>query len=153
MNTIYPPALVIISLSSLTFHCMFTWLQLLRCTSCAGGTKSKIDSTIKRQLSGNSSLTLQTAAFWTGPAMHCPFTSEISVKREHGILIPVMHYFYFLYVRDPCVGPPLYPPLPCFSNNFSKHEYIFLEIIGINPVTHFTLWLGSFKISVNMIIV
>ena len=85
--------------------------------------------------------------------MHCPFTSEISVKREHGILIPVMRYFYFLYVRDSCVGPPLYPPLPCFSNYFSKHEYIFLEIIGINPVTHFMLWLGSFKISVNMIIV
>ena len=41
--------------------------------------------------------------------MHCPFTSEISVKREHGILIPVMRYFYFLYVRDSCVGPPFTP--------------------------------------------
>ena len=30
------------------------------------------------------------------PCTDCPFTSEISVKREHGILIPVMRYFYFL---------------------------------------------------------
>ena len=41
LSTIYPPTLVIISLSSPTFHCMFTWLPLLPCTSCAGGTKSK----------------------------------------------------------------------------------------------------------------
>ena len=31
----------------------------------------------------------------TGPAMHCPFTLEIYVKSEHGILVTVMHYFYF----------------------------------------------------------
>ena len=50
--------------------------------------------------------------------MHCPFTSEISVKRERGILILVMRYFYRLFNvgADRCVGPqpppPLYPPLP-----------------------------------------
>ena len=37
----YPSALVIISLPSPTFHCMFSWLPLLVCSSCAGGTKSK----------------------------------------------------------------------------------------------------------------
>ena len=42
------------------------------------------------------SLTLQTAKFWTGPATHCSVSSEISVKREHGVLIPVMRDFYFL---------------------------------------------------------
>ena len=25
----------------------------------------------------------------------CPFTSEMFVKHEHGIVITVMHYFYF----------------------------------------------------------
>ena len=29
-------------------------------------------------------------------AIHRPFTSKISVKREHGTLITVMCYFYFL---------------------------------------------------------
>ena len=97
LSTIYPSALVIIGLRSPTFHCMFTWLPILPCSSCAGGKKrNKIDSTIKRQLSGNSSLTLQTATSWTSPAKHCRFTTEISVKREHGILIPAMRYFYFL---------------------------------------------------------
>ena len=52
--------------------------------------------------------------------MHCPFTSEISVKRERGILILVMRYFYRLFNvgADRCVGPqppppftPLYPLL------------------------------------------
>ena len=40
--------------------------------------------------------------------MHCPFTSVISVKREHGILIPVYALFLLFNVRDSCVGPP--PP-------------------------------------------
>ena len=97
LGTIYPSALVIISLPSPTFHCIFTWLPSLPCSSCAGGTqKAKNRLYYYTSISGNSSLTLQTAASWTGPAMHCPFTSEISVKREHGILIPVMRYFYFL---------------------------------------------------------
>ena len=44
--------------------------------------------------------------------MYCSFTWEISVKREHGILIPVMRYFYFLMsvirVRDLCVEEDLF---------------------------------------------
>ena len=36
------------------------------------------------------------AAFWTGLAIRCPVTSEISVKREHEILITVTRYFHFL---------------------------------------------------------
>ena len=77
LSTIYPSALagVIISLPLPTFHCMFSWLPLLPCTSCLEGTK------IKRSIL---SLTLQTAAFWTGPAMHCSVSLEIYVKREHG---------------------------------------------------------------------
>ena len=73
--------------------------------------KQKIDTTIKHQLSGNSSLSLQTAASGTGPAMHCPFTSEISVKREHAILIPVMRYFYFLMSVIRAYDPPFTPLL------------------------------------------
>ena len=41
LSTIYPSALVIISLPSPTFHCVFTWLLLLSCSICAGGTKNK----------------------------------------------------------------------------------------------------------------
>ena len=37
----YAAALVIISLPSPTFYCMFTWLPLLLCTSWVGRTKSK----------------------------------------------------------------------------------------------------------------
>ena len=44
--------------------------------------------------------------------MYCSFTWEISVKREHGILIPVMRYFYFLMsvirARDLCVEEDLF---------------------------------------------
>ena len=41
----YAAALVIISLPSPTFHCMFTWLPLLLCTSWVGRTKRQnIDS-------------------------------------------------------------------------------------------------------------
>ena len=37
----YASALVIISLPSPTFHCMFIWLPLFLCSSCVGRTKSK----------------------------------------------------------------------------------------------------------------
>ena len=47
--------------------------------------------TIKSQLSDVSSLTLQTAAFWTGLAIHFPFTLKIFMKCEDGILITVIH--------------------------------------------------------------
>ena len=43
--------------------------------------------------------------------MHCPFTSEISVKREHAILIPVMRYFYFLMSMIRAYEPPFTPLL------------------------------------------
>ena len=73
---------------------MFTWLVhwllllLFLCnSSAAGGSKGKTSTPL---------LTLQTAAFWTGLAIRCPFPSEISVKHELGILIPVMRYFYLL---------------------------------------------------------
>ena len=59
--------------------------------------------------------TLQTVALWTGPAMHCPFTSEISVKSKRIISITVMRYFYFLMSAITCVGPSrtqlLIPPI------------------------------------------
>ena len=80
LSTIYPSALVIISLPKPKFHCMFTRLPSLLCISCAGGTKSE----------------RQRHPEQVEPCTHCSFTSEISVKREHGILIPVMRYFYFL---------------------------------------------------------
>ena len=96
LSTIYSSALVIISLPTPTFHCMFTWLPSLLCTSCAGGTKSE----------------RQRHPEQVEPCTDCPFTSEISVKREHGILIPVMRYFYFLMsvirVRDLCVEEDLF---------------------------------------------
>ena len=44
----------------------------------------------------NPTITSGAAAFWTGLAIRCPVTSEISVKREHGIFITVMRYFHFL---------------------------------------------------------
>ena len=98
LSTIYPSALVIISLPTPTFHCMFTWLPSLLCISCAGGTKSE----------------RQRHPEQVEPCTDCPFTSEISVKREHVILIPVMRYFYFLIfvirAKDPSPSP-LYPPL------------------------------------------
>ena len=84
LSTMYPSALVIISLPSPTFHCMFTWLPLLPCRSCAGG------QNVNRRF-----------------CQALVFTSEISVKREHGILIHVMRYFYFLMS---VVGPPPPPP-------------------------------------------
>ena len=80
LSTIYRSALVIISLPTPTFHCMFTWLQSLLCISCVEGTKSE----------------RQRHPEQVEPCTDCPFTSEIFVKREHGILIPVMRYFYFL---------------------------------------------------------
>ena len=80
LSTIYPSALVIISLPTPKFHCMFTWLPSLLCISCAGGTKSE----------------RQRRPEQVEPCTDCPFTSEISVKREHRILIPVICYFYFL---------------------------------------------------------
>ena len=43
--------------------------------------------------------------------MYCPFTSEISVKREHAILIPVMRYFYFLMSMIRAYEPPFTPLL------------------------------------------
>ena len=94
LSTMYPSALVIISLPTPTFHCMFTWLPLLLCTSCAGGTKSE----------------RQRHPEQVQPCTDCPFTSEISVKREHGILILVMRYFYCFF-RDSCVGPSFTPLL------------------------------------------
>ena len=82
LSTIYLYTLyiVIISLPTPAFHCMFTWLPSLLCISCAGGTKSERHRHAEE----------------VEPCTDCPFTSEISVKRQHGILIPVMRYFYFL---------------------------------------------------------
>ena len=59
-------------------HHQFTFtyislLPLLPCSSCAGG------QNVKRRF-----------------CQALVFTSEMSVKREHGILIHVMRYFYFL---------------------------------------------------------
>ena len=79
-STIYPSALVII-----TFHCMFTWLPLLLCI---------IQSERQRHHEQ------------VQPCTDCPFTSEISVKREHEILIPVMRYFYFLIFVIRAWDPP-----------------------------------------------
>ena len=80
LSTIYRSALVIISLPTFTFHCMFTWLPSLLCISCAGGTKSE----------------KQRHPEQVEPCTDCPFTLDISVKCEQGILIPMMRYFYFL---------------------------------------------------------
>ena len=44
------------------------------------------------------------------PCTDCPFTSKISVKREHGILIPVIRYFFFPFFSFQFIflltGPP-----------------------------------------------
>ena len=47
--------------------------------------------------------------------MYCSFTSEISVNRERGILIPGMRYFYFLLsvIRVQDFPPPLPPHKTC----------------------------------------
>ena len=99
LSTIYPSALVIISLPTPKFHCMFTWLPSLLRISCAGGTKSE----------------RQRRPEQVEPCTDCPFTSEISVKREHGILIPVMHYFYFLIFVIRAYDHPLPPSSDCTS--------------------------------------
>ena len=49
--------------------------------------------------------------------MHCPFTSEISVKRERGILILVMRYFYWLFLSR-CRYVRRTPPPPPFTPLF-----------------------------------
>jgi len=99
----------------------------------------------KRQLSGNSSLTLQTAAFRTGPAMYYSFTSEISVKREHGILIPVLRYFYFLMsvirVRDSCVGRPPLLYLPP-HNTCAVTAYL-LQVLWVKEISDSTDYFNS----------
>ena len=89
---------VSISLPSPTFYCMFTCLPYFSALVVREAHKAKhrLYYILNVNYCSNSSLTLQTAAFWTGPAMHCPFTSEISVKRERGISILVMRYFYTL---------------------------------------------------------
>ena len=116
LSTIYPSALVIISLPTPTFHCMFTWLPSLLCISCAGGTKSE----------------RQRHPEQVEPCTDCPFTSEISVKREHVILIPVMRYFYFLIfvirAKDP--SPPLFTPL-CETWHHSENGETFDEKIDL----------------------
>ena len=80
LSTIYRSALVIISLPTPTFLCMFTWPPSLLCISCVGGTKSERQQHPEQ----------------VEPCTDCPFTLEISMKCEHGILIPMVHYFYFL---------------------------------------------------------
>ena len=79
LSTINPSALVIISLPTQISLYVYLTPGLL-CISCAGGTKSE----------------RQRRPEQVQPCTDCPFTSEISVKREHGILIPLMRYFYFL---------------------------------------------------------
>ena len=64
LGTIYPSALVIISLPS-PIHfivCLPDFRHFPAVVVREAYKKQKIDSTIKRQLSGNSSLTFQTAA-------------------------------------------------------------------------------------------
>ena len=65
--------------------------------------------------------------------MYCSFTWEISVKREHGILIPVMCYFYFLMsvirVRDLCVEEDLY----LFSIVYQSLNTANVHVIALPP--------------------
>ena len=107
LSTIYPSALVIISLPTPTFHCMFTWLPSLLCISCAGGTKSERQRHPEK----------------VQPCTDCPFTSEISVKREHGILIPLMRYFYFLiFVIRAYEAPPFTPLFEKYHSTTIKYS-------------------------------
>ena len=94
LSTIYPSALVIISLPTPSFHCMFTWLPSLLCISGAGHKKRK------------------TVASWTGQPMHW-LSFYVGNFRETW----TQHFnsrdalFLLFNFRDLCVGPPLYPPL------------------------------------------
>ena len=95
LSTIYPSALVIISLPSPTFHCMFTWRPSLLCISCAAGRHKK----------------RKTAASWTGRAMHW-LSFYFGNFRETWTrnFNPRDALFLLFNFRDSCVGPPLYPP-------------------------------------------
>ena len=74
--------------------------------------------------------------------MYCSFTWEISVKREHGILIPVMRYFYFLMsvirVYDSQRPPP--PPLPP-HNTCAVTAYL-LQVLWVKEISDSTDYLN-----------
>ena len=63
----------------------------------------------------NATINSGVAAVWTGLAIRCPVTSEISVKRELGIFISVMRYFHFLKSVIRAQDHPLFPPLLRFT--------------------------------------
>ena len=85
LSTMYPSALVIISLPSPTFHCMFTWLPLLPCSSCAGG------QNVKRR-------------FWQALVFYFGNFRETWTRNSN----PCDALFLLFNVRDSSVGPP--PP-------------------------------------------
>ena len=102
MSTTYPSAVAIISLPSPTFHCMFTWIPLLLCTSCVGGTKIKrstliINSADSGILNGSSH------------ALFCFFGNFRETWTRY--FDPCDALFLLFNVRHACVGPLLYPPL------------------------------------------
>ena len=73
--------------------------------------------------------------------MHCPFTSEISVKRERGILILVMRYFYRLflsrcrYVRRTPPPPPFTPLfVHCCVQEWSFYFWYFSSKLDVSRV-------------------
>ena len=111
LSTIYSSALVIISLPTPTFHCMFTWLPSLLCISCAGGTESERQRQVEQvDLSG-----------WTGRAMHWLSFYFGNIRETWTQNFNPRDALFLLFnFRDLCVGPPpppppLYPPLSSFT--------------------------------------
>ena len=121
LSTIYPSALVIISLPTPTFHLAcenIRFSSLFVAGDVSRGGKNPAPQRRRARRNGCFIVCLPDFRHFSvlvvrevQPCTDCPFTSEISVKREHGILIPVMRYFYFLIFVIRASDPP-FTPLP-----------------------------------------
>ena len=61
----------------------------------------------------------------------CPFTSEMFVKHEHGIVITVMHYFYFEMFEESGADPGFFlgggALVSCSTSTPINHIVFFLQ--------------------------
>ena len=111
LSTIYPSALVIISLPTTTFHLAcenIRFSSLLVAGDVSRGGKNPAPQRRRARRNGcfrrlHFIVCLPDLRHFAvsvvrkvQPCTDLPFTWEISAKGEHGILIPVMRYFYFL---------------------------------------------------------
>ena len=121
LSTIYPSALagVIISLPSPTFHCMFSWLPLLLCTSCLEGTKIKRSTLIIN--SANSGILNRSSQ-----TLFCFFGNLRETWTRY--FNPRDALFLLLNVRQACVETLLYPTLIKCSIKTLPHNWCCLRI-------------------------